>query len=86
MRLDRIRPASFIVWPVAETLTIDCGGGGIKASVLNADGAMLAEPIRVPTPYPLSTSLFIETLLALAKRLPPATRVTAVATRRPRTS
>ncbi|WP_203901971.1 ROK family protein [Virgisporangium aliadipatigenens] len=61
---------------MAETLTIDCGGGGIKASVLDADGAMLADPIRVPTPYPLSTSLFIETLLALARRLPPAARVT----------
>jgi polyphosphate glucokinase len=61
---------------VAHTLTIDCGGGGIKASVLDADGAMLAEPIRVPTPYPLSTRLFVDTLRDLAARLPAADRVT----------
>ena len=47
---------------MAQTLTIDCGGGGIKASVLDDNGDMLAEPLRVPTPYPLPPQRFIETL------------------------
>jgi polyphosphate glucokinase len=61
---------------VADTLSIDCGGGGIKASVLDADGTMLAPPLRIPTPYPLPTASFIDTLVALGARLPAANRVT----------
>ena len=48
------------------TLAIDCGGGGIKASVLDEAGTMRAHPIRVPTPYPLPTALFVKTLTDLA--------------------
>lgn len=58
------------------TLAIDCGGGGIKASVLDDAGTMRAHPIRVPTPYPLSPELFVQTLVDLAGRLPTAERVT----------
>ena len=38
---------------MATTLAIDCGGGGIKASVLDEAGTMRSRPLRVPTPYPL---------------------------------
>lgn len=58
------------------TLAIDCGGGGIKASVLDEAGTMRTRPLRVPTPYPLPTKLFVDTLLDLAGRLPAADRVT----------
>ncbi|SIQ15844.1 polyphosphate glucokinase [Micromonospora avicenniae] len=58
------------------TLAIDCGGGGIKASVLDEAGTMRTRPLRVPTPYPLPTSLFVKTLLDLGAQLPPADRVT----------
>jgi polyphosphate glucokinase len=58
------------------TLTIDCGGGGIKGSVLDAAGTMRAQPVRVPTPYPLPPELFVKTLLALGGQLPTADRVT----------
>ncbi|MFN8173200.1 MAG: ROK family protein [Candidatus Nanopelagicales bacterium] len=58
------------------TLSIDCGGGGIKASVLDDAGTMRAHPIRVPTPYPLTTDLFVQTLVDLAASLPAAERVT----------
>jgi polyphosphate glucokinase len=61
---------------MATTLAIDCGGGGIKASVLDETGTMRAQPTRVPTPYPLPTSLFIKTLTELAESLPRATRAT----------
>jgi len=58
------------------TLSIDCGGGGIKASVLDDAGTMRAHPIRVPTTYPLTTDLFVQTLVDLAASLPAAERVT----------
>ena len=38
-------------------------GGGIKASVLDESGTMRAHPVRVPTPYPLPTKLFVQTLV-----------------------
>jgi polyphosphate glucokinase len=37
---------------------------------------MRAHPIRVPTPYPLSTELFVQTLVDLAAQLPKADRAT----------
>lgn len=58
------------------TLAIDCGGGGIKGSVLDEAGTMRAHPIRVPTPYPLPTDLFVKTLVDLAGQLPKAERAT----------
>jgi polyphosphate glucokinase len=61
---------------MTTTLAIDCGGGGIKASVLDEAGTMRAHPIRVPTPYPLTTELFVQTLVDLAAQLPKADRAT----------
>jgi polyphosphate glucokinase len=61
---------------VTFTLAIDCGGGGIKASVLDESGTMRHQPVRVPTPYPLPTALFTETLVGLQKMLPKADRAT----------
>src|SRR4051794_14961154 len=58
------------------TLTIDCGGLGIKGSVLDDAGTMRAQPLRVPTPYPLPPALFVKTLVELSSRLPVADRVT----------
>ena len=55
--------------PVAErlTLSIDCGGLGIKASVFDSAGTAHAAPIRIETPYPFPPALFIETLVGLAQ-------------------
>lgn len=58
------------------TLSIDCGGLGIKASILDDQGTMHVQPIHVPTPYPLSPARFVETLVEVAKTLPKAARVT----------
>ena len=58
------------------TLAIDCGGGGIKASVLDESGTMRHQPVRVPTPYPLPTDLFVQTLVGLQQSLPKADRAT----------
>lgn len=58
------------------TLAVDCGGGGIKASVLDAAGTLHAPPLRVPTPYPLPPERLAETIAAMAARLPRFDRVT----------
>lgn len=58
------------------TLSIDCGGLGIKASILDTQGTMHVHPINIPTPYPLSPTRFVDTLVEVAKTLPKAQRVT----------
>src|SRR5690625_7522468 len=58
------------------TLAVDCGGGGIKASVLDAAGTMHAPPVRAATPYPLPPERLASTIRALADQLPPADRAT----------
>lgn len=59
----------------AHTLVMDCGGGGIKASVLDDSGTMRVQPTRIPTPYPLSPKKFVATLTTLAAQFPPVQRV-----------
>jgi polyphosphate glucokinase len=61
---------------VTTTLAIDCGGSGIKGSVLDEAGTMRTHPIRVPTPYPLPPDRFVATLGDLAARLPVPDRAT----------
>ncbi|HET8969988.1 MAG TPA: ROK family protein [Candidatus Nanopelagicales bacterium] len=61
---------------MTTTLAIDCGGGGIKGSVLDSDGTLSRPPIRVPTPYPLPPHRFVDTLVELAGRFPAADRAT----------
>ncbi len=58
------------------TLAVDCGGGGIKASVVDGRGTLIAPARRTPTPYPLPPELLVKTVVDLAAALPPATRVT----------
>jgi len=61
---------------VTSTLVIDCGGGGIKGAVLDETGTMRSQPIRVATPYPLPTALFVATLTELAAQFTGADRAT----------
>ena len=58
------------------TLAVDCGGGGIKASVLDAAGTLHVPPVRVPTPYPLPPERLVETIATIAAGLPAADRAT----------
>jgi len=58
------------------TLAVDCGGTGIKASVLDEDGRMVAERLRVRTPYPLPPARFVGLIVEMARRLPPSDRLT----------
>lgn len=64
-----------INWP-ADTLTlaIDIGGSGIKASVINKDGEMICERIRMETPYPSHPEGFSQIIADFVKVLPKANR------------
>lgn len=57
------------------TLAIDIGGTGLKASVLDPAGAMMADRVRVLTPYPLPPDRLVATLVELVQPLPPFDRV-----------
>ncbi len=57
------------------TLTIDCGGTGLKAVILDDDGGMLCERVRVLTPYPCPPRLLVATLADLVAPLPSYDRV-----------
>jgi polyphosphate glucokinase len=59
------------------TLAIDIGGTGLKASVLDAQGAMVADRVIVKTTYPCSPTKLVDDLSALVAPLPPADRVSA---------
>jgi polyphosphate glucokinase len=52
-----------------KTLTVDCGGGGLKAAVVDDSDALLCRPIRIPTPYPFPPERFIRSLLDIADQL-----------------
>ena len=57
------------------TLAIDVGGTGIKASVLDARGAMLAKRVRIDTPHPCTPRRLVDAVVHVVKPLPPWDRV-----------
>ncbi|MGD0255522.1 MAG: ROK family protein [Acidimicrobiales bacterium] len=59
------------------TLAIDIGGTGLKASVLDASGAMVADRVRVDTTYPCAPAKLVDDLVSLVAPLPDAARVSA---------
>jgi polyphosphate glucokinase len=61
--------------PRPRTLAIDCGGTGLKAALLDPDGTMSTERVRVRTPYPCPPELFVRTLVELVADLPAYDRV-----------
>lgn len=63
-----------------HTLAIDIGGTGLKASVLDASGAMVTSRIRTPTTYPLPPTGdggLLTKLGTLVAKLPDVDRVSA---------
>ncbi len=54
------------------TLAIDIGGTGLKASVLDATGAMVADRVAVKTTYPCSPSTMVDDLAAVGGTAPAA--------------
>ena len=71
-------PSAGSTTPVGPlTLAIDIGGTGLKASVLDAQGAMVADRVVVKTTYPCPPAKLVDDLSALVAPLPPAERVSA---------
>lgn len=58
-----------------RTLSIDIGGSGLKAAVLDDRGRMLGERVRVPTPSPASPRRLLEALDGLVAQMPAFDRV-----------
>lgn len=58
-----------------DTLSIDVGGTGIKASVLDLSGQMEHARVRVETPYPLPPQRLIGTIADLVRELPSFDRI-----------
>ena len=56
------------------TLAVDIGGTGLKASVLDAKGSMVADRVRIPTTYPLPPEKLVADLTRLVAPLPAADR------------
>ena len=61
--------------PTPNTLAIDIGGSGLKAAVLDADGAMITERVRVDTPTGAAPGAVVALLAELVKDLPEYGRV-----------
>jgi polyphosphate glucokinase len=61
--------------PGPRTLSIDIGGTGIKAAVLNSKGDRVADRIRVRTPHPARPETVLDALSGLAESLPHFDRV-----------
>jgi polyphosphate glucokinase len=56
------------------TLAIDIGGTGLKASVLDAEGRLLADRVRVATTYPVTPEAMVDQVVKLVQPLPAADR------------
>ena len=57
------------------TLAIDVGGTGLKASVLDSTGAMVADRVKIPTTYPLPPDKLVSDLARLVAPLPTYDRI-----------
>jgi polyphosphate glucokinase len=56
--------------PDARILAIDIGGTGLKAAILDIDGNLLTERLRVETPHPCSPENLADDLVKLVEPLP----------------
>jgi len=56
--------------PDARILAIDIGGTGLKAAVLDIDGNLVTERLRVETPHPCSPDELVDALIKLVEPLP----------------
>ena len=61
--------------PEPLTLTLDIGGTGLKAGLLDAHGAMVGNRERVKTPHPSAPGAVVPELLGLAAKFPSYDRV-----------
>lgn len=58
-----------------KTLAIDIGGTNLKASVLNEDGTLMVDRVRVKTPVGAPPDAVVTALVELVEPLPPFDRI-----------
>ena len=57
-------------WPLdVHTLAIDVGGTGLKGAILDAEGQMVTERVRMDTPYPCTPPTLVDSLVGLTSGL-----------------
>ncbi len=61
--------------PILRTLAIDIGGSGLKAAVLDAEGKMITDRVRIETPTGEAPGAIVELLAELVLDLPEYGRV-----------
>ncbi|CAB4878111.1 unannotated protein [freshwater metagenome] len=67
--------ATGTTWPSeVHTLSIDIGGSGLKASVLDPVGQMTTERVRIDTPYPCPPHVLVEAIARLVEPMTGAHR------------
>src|SRR4051794_34877134 len=59
------------------TLSIDIGGTGVKGSVLDPQGNMLHDRVRVLTQYPMTPERLVSSVGEVAQQLPPFDRISS---------
>jgi polyphosphate glucokinase len=59
------------------TLSLDIGGTGLKAMLLDDTGAPMTDRVRVETPRPCPPKVLLKNLKALVSSLPPYDRISA---------
>lgn len=57
------------------TLGVDIGGTNVKASVMDRQGGLVAEQVRMPTPKPATPKTVLKAIEGLAGRLPSFNRI-----------
>src|SRR5262245_52716155 len=65
-----LRPAR-----VVPTLAIDIGGSAMKAAIVDRDGTMLTEVVRIDTPVGAHPDAIVELLGSLVRELPEYDRI-----------
>ncbi len=65
-RTTRARPAPN---DIENILAIDIGGTGLKAAIVDAQGTMRSERVRVATPHPCTPQQLVDTLYTLVEPL-----------------
>ncbi len=61
--------------PAVNTLAIDIGGSGLKATVVDAGGTLLCERVRIDTPVGSPPEAIVALLVELVRELPAHERV-----------
>lgn len=64
-----LRPQPSATLVQMRTLTIDCGGSGLKGAILDSGADLVSERVRYPVPYPMTPKDFLALVGRIAYEL-----------------